>query len=179
MLYLHDSDLNQLFRDTRNRAFHLETQDSYSTPEEAEPLRRFLAGEPEDDHEWFSDWDSLMTETTGRGVAVQRVRIVTVPHSDYTRWLHSLTHTSIAMGEDVRWLPRHLVSPDSYTVDDWWLFDEDLLGFTVFEPNGRFAGVATTQDPVLIERCRTVRDHVWPLGIPHADYVASEHTARL
>lgn len=178
MLYLHDDEFNQLFRDVRERAFHLETQDAYNTPEEAEPLRRWLAGEPDGGAEWYSEWDDLMTQTTQRGVAVQRVRIVTVPNSDYTRWLCATSDSNIAAGEDIRWLPRHLVSTDEYTVDDWWLWDDDILGFTVFEPSGRFAGAAVTTDTVLVERCRTVRDRLWPKAIPHAEYIRSGYVAQ-
>ncbi|MFJ1459266.1 DUF6879 family protein [Nocardia sp. N2S4-5] len=178
MQYLHDEEFNQLFRDTKARAFHLETQDVYSTPEEAEPLRRWLAGEPDPDTGWYSDWDELMATTVRRGVAVQRVRIVSVPNSDYTRWLCAVSDSNIAAGEDIRWLPRHFVTPHEYTLDDWWLFDDDLLGFTIFEPSGRFAGTAVTGDPVLVERCRVVRDRLWPRAIPHAEYVQSEYATR-
>src|SRR6266568_2221300 len=156
--HLHDDDFNQLFRNARTRAFHLETQDTYNTPEEAEPLRLWLAGEPDPDAEWYSEWDDLIAESTQRGVAIRRIRIVTVPNSDYTRWLCAVSDSNIAAGEDIRWLPRHLVSKDEYTVDDWWLWDDDLLGFTIFEPSGRFAGAAVTDDPVLLERCLIVRD---------------------
>ncbi|MCU1641604.1 MAG: hypothetical protein JWN03_1879 [Nocardia sp.] len=178
MLYLHGDSFNQMFRDARTRAFHLETQDAYTTPEEAEPLRRWLAAEPDPDPEWYSEWDELMRATTDRGVAIQRMRIVTIPNSAYTRWLCAVSDSNIDSGEDVRWLPRHLVAAYEYTVDDWWLWDDNLLGFTIFEPGGKFAGTAVTEDPYLVDRCRTVRDRLWPKAIPHAEYIQSEYASR-
>jgi hypothetical protein len=82
---------------------------------------------------------------------------------------------NIAAGEDVRWLPRHLINPDELSTDDYWLFDDKLVVFTVFEPSGRFVGGATTTDPVIVNHCLAVRDRVWQAAIPHHRYLETEH----
>jgi hypothetical protein len=178
MLVLFNPEFHQLFREASARAFHLETKDSYTTPEEAEPLRKWLAGEPDTDTGWYSEWDELVATTCRRGVKVQRVRVVTVPHTDYTRWLLATSETEVAAGEDIRWLPRHLTVPDDYTSDDWWLFDDTRLGYTLFDREGRFAGLGVTDDPVLLARARRVRDTLWERAIRHADYVRGDADTR-
>src|SRR4051812_21278257 len=76
---------DDVFRTFERSAFHLEVEDSYHTPEESEPFRKFLNGEP-DDFAWHRPWLDLTREATGSGRSVQRVRVVSVPHADYTRW---------------------------------------------------------------------------------------------
>src|ERR687887_535670 len=109
------------------------------------------------------------------GKAISRVRVVTVPHVDYTKWGLTVAEHNIAAGEDIRWLPRHLVDPESLTTDDYWLFDDDRVVFTVVAPDGRFVGGATTTDPAIVRRCREIRDRVWPVAVPHSRYVFSEY----
>ncbi|MBF6060628.1 hypothetical protein IU500_07535 [Nocardia terpenica] len=163
-------DMARLFRADWRVAVHLELQDSYTTPEEDEPFRKFLAGEP-DDFAWFSDWENLVRELTGNGRGMRRVRVVTVPHTDYTRWALTVAVRNVEAGEDVRYLPRHKIDPGLLSGDDWWIFDDDLVAFSVFTPAGAGAGLATTTDPAIVAHIRTVRDRVWSLAIPYAEYV--------
>lgn len=162
---------DDLFRTFARTAFHLEVQDTYSTPEESEPFRRFLDGEP-DDFAWHQPWLKLIEGTTSAGRSVTRARVVTVPHVDYTRWGLAVAELNIAAGEDIRWLPRHLAVDLSLPLDDFWLFDDERVVFTVFEPGGRFAGGAQTVDPFIVERCCQAQRQVWARAIPHATYVA-------
>jgi len=89
------------------RAFHLELRDSYNVAHEDEPFRKWLSGEP-DSYAWRRDWLTFIREVTESGTVVQRVRIASVPHTDYFRWEIALTPHNIEAGEDVRCLPRHL-----------------------------------------------------------------------
>jgi len=116
----------------------------------------------------------LVQETTAAGRQIRRARVVTVPHGDYTRWGLAVAEHNLAAGEDIRWLPRHLIDPASLTTDDFWLFDDGHVVFTTFEPDGRFAGGASTTDPVIAAHCRSVRDQVWRAAIPHSRYIKSE-----
>ncbi len=161
-----------LFRAFERTAFHLEVQDSYYTPDEAGPFDLFRTGQP-DDFAWHEPWLKLVRETTATGRRISRVRVVTEPHVDYTRWGLAVAPLNIAAGEDLRWLPRHLVTEADLTADDYWLIDDNRVVFTIFEPSGRFAGGAQTVDPVIVEHCRRVHDHVWKLAIPHQTYAAA------
>lgn len=174
MELLQGEAFDELFRAFKHRAFHLEVQDSYHTPEESGPFHLFLTGQP-DDFSWHQPWLNLVREVTSAGKSIARTRVVTVPHGDYTRWGLTVGEHNIAAGEDIRWLPRHLISSTDLSADDYWLFDDDQVVFTVFEPSGRFAGGAATTDPTIVGYCRSVRDQVWQAAIPHGQYVASEY----
>lgn len=155
---------------TLKSAFHLEVEDAYHTPTESGPFEKFLTGEP-DDFEWHRPWLELVGECTAAGGRVERVRIVSVPHVDYTRWGLSVAPLNIEAGEDIRWLPRHLLGDVDVTADDFWLIDDERVIFTVFTPDGEWSGGAETTDPRIVERCVAVRKALWQLAIPHADYV--------
>jgi hypothetical protein len=172
MELLQGEAFDDLFRAFTRSAFHLELQDTYGTPEEAGPFNLFLSGEP-DDFAWHQPWLTLVRATTRSGKSMTRVRLVTVPHSDYIRWGLAVAPLNIEAGEDIRWLPRHLTEGLDLPADDFWLFDESRLVFTVFEPDGRFVGGAETADPVIVERFRRIQQQVWALAIPHNDYASA------
>ena len=174
MKFLQGDALDNLFHSFTRTAFHLEVQDSYHTPEESGPFDLFLAGEP-DDFSWHQPWLDLVRGAATAGKAMTRVRVVTVPHIGYTRWGLTVAEHNIAAGEDIRWLPRHLTDASALPADDFWLFDDDHVVFTIFEPGGRFAGGASTTDPVIVDYCRTTRDRLWEQAIGHAAYRDSQH----
>ncbi|MGH3477509.1 MAG: DUF6879 family protein [Pseudonocardiaceae bacterium] len=172
MELLQGEAFDDLFRAFARDAFHLEVQDSYHTPDETGPFQLFLTGQ-EDNLAWHQPWLGLVQDVSAAGKRIRRVRVVTVPHVDYTRWGLTVAEHNIAAGEDIRWQPRHLIDSDALAADDFWLFDDERVVFTVFEPGGRFAGGAATTDPVIVARCCAVRDVVWQTAIPHRDY--TEH----
>jgi hypothetical protein len=172
MELLQGEAFDDLFRTFIRSAFHLEVQDTYRTPDETGPLNLFLKREP-DDFAWHQPWLSLVREATRTGKSITRVRVVTVPHGDYTRWGLSVAPLNIGAGEDIRWLPRHLTQGIDLPADDFWLIDDDRVVFTVFEPDGRFAGGAATTDPVLVERYRRIHRQAWARAVPHRDYVST------
>ncbi|MRH88789.1 hypothetical protein GFY24_15275 [Nocardia sp. SYP-A9097] len=163
-----------LFGQCHSEAFHLEVRDTYAVPSESDPLRRFLNGE-QDDYSWFEPWTQLVRATTARGVRVTRVRVVTIPHVDYQRWLLALTRLNAEAGEDIRYLPRHLAG--AVPSDDFWLLDDKRVVFNLVDENGSAAGAsALTADPRIVDQYRQVKEHLWPLATPFAEYV-SEHAA--
>ena len=165
-----------LFHSFAHTAFHLEVQDSYHTPDEAGPFDLFLTGR-DDDFAWHQPWLNLVREITSEGKSITRARVVSVPHVDYTRWGLTVAPQNIAAGEEIRWLPRHLIDVGALTADDYWLFDNELVAFTVFEPSGRFAGGAATRDPKIASYCREVESRVWEAAIPHNEYIVSEYVS--
>lgn len=172
MEFLAGDAFDALFADFNDSAFHLEVQDEYCTPDEAEPFRLFLTGQ-HDDFAWMKPWLRLVRTATAVGKSITRARVVSVPHVDYTRWGLTVAEHNIAAGEDIRWVPRDLVEPTGLPADDFWLFDERRVVFTVFEPSGRFAGGAVTVDPTIVAYCLEARQRIWDKAIPHRQYRSS------
>ncbi|MFC3980154.1 DUF6879 family protein [Streptosporangium jomthongense] len=164
------------FANVKHGAFHLELRDVYGVPAESGPFTRWLAGIPETDEEITarrSGWGALVQGITSTGRTVRRVRVVTEPHTDYIRWEHEGTAFNVEFGEDIRWLPRHQFPTDlALPVEghDWWLLDETSVVVNLVDAEGRAAGMELVEDPAVVADCVRVRDLLWPLGIPHADY---------
>lgn len=169
MRHLTFDNLAEAMRSHR-RAFHLEVRDDYSGVNgEADRVRRFLAGEPQDPQA-SATWHALMHEVTASGRTVQRVRVITEPHGDYTRFSIGTSAANIEVGEDIRWLPRQDAPPD-LPDDDWWLFDDAVAAYTVFTSDGAaLPGWMATTDPVVVAHYAQLRDLLWSKAIAHADY---------
>jgi hypothetical protein len=155
----------------RKRAFHLELRDTYNVESEDEPFRRWLDGEP-DDYAWHTGWADFVREATAAGVHFQRVRLASIPHTDYIRWGLEVSPLNIRAGEDIRYLPRHLTEDIDLPEEDFWLLDDDVLILSVFSPDGRTGGFALPSDPELLRQCINVRDQLWERAVPYAQYVA-------
>lgn len=162
-------EFRHLFRASR-RAFHLELRDYYHVEDEEIPFRKWLKGEP-DDFGWHGEWLSFIKEVTTRGVVVQRARVVTQPHTDYVQWELAVDLQNIAVGEDIRYLPRHRAKDIVFPVEDCWLFDEDLLVLSLFKPEGGSGGFAREYDSDLIRQYRVVCNQVWSRAVPYAEYI--------
>ncbi|MBB5915128.1 hypothetical protein BJY24_003995 [Nocardia transvalensis] len=161
-----------LFATVQARAFHLETRDDYLSASENESLTRFRADESTDvGGDWFANWSNLIRETTARGIAVQRVRIVTEPHTLYTRYLLALAKYNTAAGEDIRYLPRRNADPADSRSEDFWVLDDDRVAFSVFDENEYWIGAALTDDPTIVAYACSIRDRVWTVATRYEEYV--------
>jgi hypothetical protein len=103
---------------------------------------------------------------------VQRVRLASVPHSDYVRWGLDISPLNIEAGEDIRYLPRHLTEGIELPDEDYWLLDDDTLILSVFSPDGRTGGFARESSQELLRQCLVARDQLWDRAIPYAQYAA-------
>lgn len=139
---------DEVFTGFSATADHLEVRDRYSDPIEDEALRRYLADEP-DDLEWMKPWLDQVRARTTRGKRFRRVRVVTLPLTDYQRWgLLRISRLNIAAGEDIRYLARGQAA-DLPSLD-LWLFDvgtPDAHGVeVVFNDADEFVGGRVLDD---------------------------------
>lgn len=155
-------DFEALFTAFRHTAFRLEVRESYAgMPYEVEPLRQFLAGEDPVDLTWTVGYRALVSEHAAAGRRMTRVRVVSEPWSDYTRfgvWLAAGTNEA---GEDIRYLPRqHPVTP-RLPGFDYWLFDSSQLYVLHFTDDDNLIGAEHMTDPARIVAANAARDAAW------------------
>lgn len=164
-----DEEFEELLTSFRQEAIHLEMRDAYGTAVELPYMARWAAGEP-DDLEWLQGWCATLRKHAKAGRSVRRARIVSEPLSDYQRWSCSIAYPMVEAGEDIRWVPRRLVSSVALTGNDFYLFDNRLAVFLLYAGNGLAAGKLSSADPADLRLCRSAFEAAWKLSIPHREY---------
>jgi hypothetical protein len=162
---------DELLNEAKTSAFHLETSDDYFAETESESLRRWREDEASDPGgPWFDSWTDQVRRMTSRGVTIRRARIVTEPHTVYTRYLLALARHNASAGEQVRYLPRQDAHPADAVTEDFWLLDNRILSFSLFDDRGYWIGGSVTEDPVLVGNAIAIRDRVLAVAIPYDTY---------
>lgn len=147
----------------------METRDQYKSDNETNALRQFVSGE-DVDMGWFQNWLSMIEEATKDGRAFRRVRVVSTPLTDYTRFgIFCSQHTNAA-GEDIRYLTRAEAAdlPDY----DYWLFDSRQLVRMLFDEDENFLGGQLVEEPAVIVAHNYWRDAAWHKAVRRDDFAA-------
>jgi hypothetical protein len=162
------SETARLLASASQSACHLELRDSY-TPDDPDWLD-WQAGNHFDPAERWHEWHSMIKETTGRGVAIRRARIVSEPVTDYVIFEYDVTEAhNIASGESVRWLARSQASDLLVPPTDFWVID-GVAVFNHFDGFGNWVGEEVRDDPELARRLTEAFDAVWDRATPHGSY---------
>ena len=154
-------------------AVHLEMRDSYVMHDEAERLAAFLASGRRDDGADAPDrqhWLDLVRRVTRVGRRIRRARIVSEPVTDYIRFEWSGSGPNVEAGEEIRWLPRRLASSIALPGNDFWLFDNSAVVFSVFSGRGDVVERQLVTDRRVLDLCRSAFEAVWSVAIPHDKY---------
>jgi hypothetical protein len=166
---LTDDEFDELLSGFTREAMHLETRDAYGTEVELPHMAKWAAGEP-DDLAWLQGWCATLRRHRQAGRAVRRARVVSEPLSEYQRWSHSVAGPMVDAGEDIRWIPRRLVSSIAFPGNDFYLFDDRLVVFLHYAGDGTGVAKITSTAPDDVRLCRAAFDAVWELSTPHRDY---------
>jgi hypothetical protein len=159
------------------RVYRLETLDWYDAANEREPFAAFRAGEHVDPA-WRENWKRIVRDIRASGREMARVHVVTEPLTDYMRFtlLHGYP-ANVGAGEDVRILGRRAAQAARLSRMDYWLFDDDLAGFLIYDDAGAVQRVewrSRDEDAALLTACCEWRNSALRLAVPLAEYV-TEH----
>lgn len=163
------SILPELFRNAASSAIHLEMRDTYE-PDDPDWLD-WREGRRFDPAERWHGWFSLISETTARGVAVRRARIVSEPLTEYVRYEHDVTPgLNLASGEAVRWLPRSQAVGLLVPAVDFWIFDGAVVVVNHFDGYGGGLQHEQLDDAELAARYTASFEEIWHRATPHEEY---------
>jgi hypothetical protein len=153
----------------------LETRDNYYSPNETKALAQFVAGVPVD-MAWFHNWLSMIRAATAEGRQFARVRVVSVPLSDYSRFGVACSQYTNEAGEYIRYLTRDQARglPDY----DYWLFDSRLLIMMHFDAEEHFLGGEVIEDPAVIVQHGYWRDAAWHRAVRREDFAFEQNEQR-
>jgi hypothetical protein len=139
----------------------------YDAPYENESVRKFLAGEP-DDLEWSNSWLQLVGEGRAAGRTFSRVRVVSLPLSDYSRFGLWASQFTVEAGEDIRYIARD-EEPDLPN-HDYWMFDSRTVVRMKFDDQSVFLGGELIEDPAEIVQHNYWRDAAWHHAVRRDDF---------
>ncbi|WP_412752237.1 DUF6879 family protein [Krasilnikovia sp. M28-CT-15] len=141
----------------RSSAFRFEVRDRYNSDVGRESFRRYLAGEP-DDFAWHRSWMRMLRNDREQGKLWQRVRIVSVPLSDWSRYALHVARLSVQAGEDIRYLPRDQANRLGLAPYDAWILDDHTLIHLHFNhEDDTFVGAEVIEDREVLARHRDWR----------------------
>jgi hypothetical protein len=171
-----DEELGQLVATFKREALHLEMRDVYAVKDETQRFARFLekgCRDHEAEAEERRPWMTLIQDSTAAGKVFRRARIISEPATDYIRYEWEGTSSNVEAGEKIKWLPRRLASAIALPGNDFWLFDDSTVAFTVFTGEGDVFECQLTTDRAAVQLCRSAFEAVWSLAIPHSEYKPS------
>ncbi len=163
-------EFRSLYRGIKSSYDHLELRDSYGTAAEIPQIAKWRSGEP-DDLMWLDEWCGLMRRFRNDGKRCRRVKVVSLPLSEYQRWNHSVLGPIVASGEQVRWADRREVSCLTLPPSDFYLIDDSAAMFLHFTGDGEANGYTVTEAPDVVALCRMSFQAVWNVSIPHHDFI--------
>jgi len=121
----------------------------------------------------------MLREATAEGRRFARVRVVTLPLTDYSRfgvWCAQFTNGA---GEDIRYLPSDKAEGVGLPNHDYWLFDSRLLVCMHFDDNNAFLGGEVIEDAAEIVQHNYWRDAAWHHAVRRDDFVTEQHLGRI
>lgn len=173
MPLLSGEDFEQLFTSFETSAFRLETRERYHLAKnEEEPLHHFLEGRPVD-MRWLGFWLDLVRERTRQGRSMSRVRVVSRPFSDYTRFGLMISEHNIRAGDHIRYLERSEAGRLGLPQSDWWLFDDERVAVLHFTPDDILLGAEIITHPTTVDQYRHWRDIAWNSSAEREEFVKS------
>jgi hypothetical protein len=120
----------------------------------------------------------MVRDATAGGKRFARVRVVSVPLTDYSRfgvWCAQFTNGA---GEDIRYLERDQAGAAGVPGHDYWLFDSRMLVRMDFDDHDAFLGVELVEDPTAVVQHNYWRDAAWHYAVKRDDF-AEQHLGRI
>ena len=125
---------------------------------------------------WFGNWLSMIRAATAEGRRFSRVRVVSMPMTDYSRFGVFCSRYTNEAGDKIRYLTREQAAdlPDY----DYWLFDSRLLVRLHFDDRENFLGGEVVEDPAAIVQHGYWRDAAWHHAVRRDDFASEQNERR-
>jgi hypothetical protein len=160
----------ELFGSATTSLDHLELRDAYGVDTESPAYLHWRENQDKPRPPRESYWQGLVADTVARGVIIRRLRVVSLPPTDYIRFEHAGTWQTVEAGEDVRWLPREDAAGLLVPSNDFWLTDRERIMFNLFDGDGRPNGRFLTEDINLAKAISGAFDALWESAVPHEEF---------
>lgn len=121
---------------------------------------------------FYETWLDMVRQAAAEGRRFARVRVVSRPLTDYSRFSLSVAERTVAAGDDIRYLARDHPGAEKLPNHDYWLFDSRILAMMHFGDDDRFLGAEIIDDPAVIVEHNYWRDVAWRYAVRRDDFAA-------
>jgi hypothetical protein len=121
---------------------------------------------------FHQNWLNMVREVTAEGRLFSRVRIVSVPLTDYIRFGMWVAAHTRAAGDDIRYVNRDRADAAGLPRHDFWLFDSHKLLLMRFDEDDRFIGAEDIEDPSAIVQHNYWRDAACHHALSPDEFIA-------
>lgn len=161
----------ELLEQTRD-LLKLELRDGYKVDED--DLRAWRSRDYDKLEVSYNSWRDAVAAMIAAGRTLRRVRVVSEPLSEYQRMSFRFSGSAVDAGEDLRWLPRRLVSTIALPGNDCFILDGRLAMFNVLDGDNDRAEIQLSDDVDVVRFCRGAFETAWSLAVPHREYRPAE-----
>lgn len=175
-----------LFEGWEQSVFRLETLPIYLDEYQSEHCQAWLADRPLPP--WSAEtraWFDYVSQTTQAGRRWQRVHVLSRPLNDYLRYELTMYSDTERFGYETLIADREGHTELDALTSDFYLFDGDGDYETAFailmhyDDDGRFLGMWRTDDPPVLETCRSQRDLALAAAVPLEKFTFDRPVVRL
>nr|WP_242606670.1 DUF6879 family protein [Protofrankia symbiont of Coriaria ruscifolia] len=117
----------------------------------------------------------MVREAASEGKRFARVRVMSMPLTDYNRFGLAVSAHNNAAGEDIRYLGRDKAESAALPNHDYWLFDSRKLVRMHFDDADRFLGGEVVEDTAEIVQHNYWRDAAWHHAVRRDDFATEQH----
>jgi hypothetical protein len=161
-----------MFATFEHTAYRLELRDRYLSANNQQTVADYNAGR-DVDLSWLDPWLDKVGAARAEGRKYHRVRVVSVPLSDYTRYSLWVAQRNVEAGEDIRYLARADI-PEGLVDFDYWLFDSRTAARMQFDSDDVLQGFELVTDPGMLVELNYWRDAAWHYAMTRDDF-ATQH----
>ncbi|GAA4193018.1 hypothetical protein GCM10022252_35360 [Streptosporangium oxazolinicum] len=166
-----------LFDSFTHTAYRQESRDRYNSPDEKEAIKRFMDGDPDLEYIRSRPWLESIRAKTSEGKRFQRVRIVTVPLKDYSRYALWSVQGNLAAGEEIRYLARDQAMDLGLPQHDAWIFDSSRIALLHFDGDDCLLGAELVTDPAKVNEYEVWREIAWRNSLTRQEFIESLNRA--
>lgn len=127
----------------------------------------------------MQSWLDMIQDAAAAGRRFARVRVVSLPLTDYSRFGVWCSQFTGGAGEDIRYLVRDQAQAAGLPDQDYWLFDSCKLVRMHFDDADRFLGGELVGDTAEIVQANHWRDAAWHKAVRRDDFASKQAVGRV
>lgn len=171
----------KVWHKANNNIFRLEALPEYEVGYDLVNFQKFKKGEKRNDNmAWLSaedkEWLALLSDTTKKGVNISRVRVVSVPFSDYLKYeIYYWQSFSIKRGEGILFIKNDEYEKIKlkllFKPEDFWLFDDKELIIFHYTLKGEIKREEYVKDKQIVKLYKNFKKELFNKTLPMQQFM--------